>query len=162
MSIPEKAEELGYKNLATKGVHACSQAVLLAIMETIGPSDDLLVKAAGPMAGGSRSYSLCGALQGGILSIGMHYGPTVQQGAELEPLIRSYQPVKKYYQKFEEAFGSRYCHELVGGNLEDPKVREAWLARGGWNSCAQMVGKAARMVAEIILEDLERGQKKVP
>jgi C_GCAxxG_C_C family probable redox protein len=149
--LRRKAEELAYNYLSAKKTVSCALTVLLAIQETFGPHDELLLKAASPMAGGSRVGSFCGALAGGILALGMKYGLEREQFGDIDALIQSYQPVIEYYRAFESEFGSRYCHEIIGCDLADPKERERWLERGGWEECSKLVGKAAGIVSDIIL-----------
>jgi C_GCAxxG_C_C family probable redox protein len=144
-----EAERRGHEYLSTGRTRACSQTVLLVIQELFGPREDLLVKAAGPMAGGSRSYSLCGALLGGVLALGMRYGSS--QLDSLDALLRSYEPIKELYGRFEAEFGSRYCIGIIGFDLNNPSDRQRWVETGGSEKCAKLTGKTARIVGEIIL-----------
>ena len=114
-----RAEQLGYDYLKSCKTQACSQAVLMAVQDVVGPRDDLLIKAAGPMAGGSRIGSLCGALQGGILALGMKYGPSGEEMRDLDKLLNSFEKAQKLYRFFEKEFDSRLCHEVIGGDLND-------------------------------------------
>lgn len=114
--------------------------------------DDLMIKAVGPMAGGSRSRSLCGALQAGILTLGMLYGAEGENLGSQEALVASFQPVKELYRKFEEAFGSRLCPEIIHADLEVPEERKAWVDRGGKQECAVLCRKTVRMLFDIIAE----------
>ncbi len=57
------------------------------MQERLGKVDPLMLKAVGPMAGGSRMGSLCGALQGGILALGMLYGAEGDAMSSLEALV---------------------------------------------------------------------------
>lgn len=147
--ILAEAEKRGYEYLRDKKVQACSQTVLLVIQELFGPRDDLMVKASGPLAGGSRYYSLCGALLGGALALGMKYGS--EQLDSLDALIESYEPVKELYRRFEEWFGSRYCIGIIGFDLNNPVDRKRWVETGGPEKCAKLAGKTARIVGEIML-----------
>lgn len=146
-----EASRRGFENLYTRKTLSCSQAVLIAIQQLFGPEDALLVKAAGPMAGGSRVGSLCGALQGGVLSLGMHFGTSGEQMSNLNALLDSYQPVQQLYSAFEKAFGSRFCPEIIRADLDRIEERQRWLDSGGWEHCARLCGQTSRMVAEIIL-----------
>ncbi|MFQ6075873.1 MAG: C-GCAxxG-C-C family protein [Candidatus Bathyarchaeia archaeon] len=147
--ILAEAEKRGYEYLRDHKTQACSQTVLLVIQELFGPRDDLMIKASGPLAGGSRSYSLCGALLGGVLALGMKYGS--EQLDSLDALIKSYEPVKELYRRFEEEFGNRYCIGIIGVDLNNPVDRQRWVETGGPEKCARLTGKTARIVGEIIL-----------
>ena len=111
-----------------------------------------MIKAVGPMAGGSRMGSLCGALQAGILTLGMLYGAEGENLGSQEALVESFQPVKRFYQEFEKAFGSRLCPEIIHANLEVPEERKRWVERGGKRECALLCGRTVRILFEIIRE----------
>ena len=116
-----------------------------------------MIKAVGPMAGGSRMGSLCGALQAGILTLGMLYGAEGENQGSQEALVESFQPVKRFYQEFEKAFGSRLCPEIIHANLEVPEERQQWVERGGKRECALLCGKTVRILFDIIGEKERKG-----
>jgi len=120
------------------------------MQESLGRVDDLMIKAVGPMAGGSRMGSLCGALQAGILTLGMLYGAEGENLGSQEALVESFRPVKRFYQEFEKAFGSRLCPEIIHANLEVPEERKRWVERGGKRECALLCGKTVRILFDII------------
>jgi C_GCAxxG_C_C family probable redox protein len=122
------------------------------MQERLGKVDPLMLKAAGPMAGGSRAGSLCGALQGGILALGMLYGAEGEAMGNLDALVESFQPVKRLYQEFEKAFGSRLCHEIIHANNDIPEERQKWIDRGGLEECARLCGETVRILFRIIRE----------
>ena len=117
--------------------------------------DDLMIKAVGPMAGGSRVRSLCGALQAGVLTLGMLYGAEGEALSSQEALVESVQPGKQFYKEFEKAFGSRFCPEIIRADLDVPKERKAWVDRGGKQECALLCSKTVRLLFEVI-EERER------
>jgi C_GCAxxG_C_C family probable redox protein len=127
------------------------------MQESLGRVDDLMIKAVGPMAGGSRMGSLCGALQAGILTLGMLYGAEGENLGSQEALVESFQPVKRFYQEFEKAFGSRLCPEIIHADLEAPEERKRWVERGGKRECALLCGKTVRILFDIIRE--KEGEK---
>src|SRR4030042_6077999 len=122
------------------------------MQENLGRVDDLMIKAVGPMAGGSRMGSLCGALQAGILTLGMLCGAEGENLGSQEALVESFQPVKRFYQEFEKAFGSRLCPEIIHANLEVPEERKRWVERGGKRECALLCGNTVRILFNIIGE----------
>jgi C_GCAxxG_C_C family probable redox protein len=122
------------------------------MQESLGRVDELMIKAVGPMAGGSRMGSLCGALQAGILTLGMLYGAEGENQGSQEALVESFQPVKRFYQEFEKAFGSRLCPESIHANLEVPEERQRWVERGGKRECALLCGQTVRILFDIIGE----------
>ena len=112
--------------------------------------DDLMIKAVGPMAGGSRVRSLCGALQAGVLTLGMLYGAEGEGLSSQEALVESFQPVKQFYKEFEKTFGSRLCPEIIRADLDVPEERKAWVDRGGKHECALLCGKTVKLLFAII------------
>ena len=149
--LRRKAEGLAYDYLSKQKTVSCATAVLLSIQDIFGPKDELLLKAASIMAGGSRSGSFCGALAGGVLALGMRCGLERQQFGNIDALIEGYQPIMEYYQKFEAEFGSRYCYDIIQCDLSDPAQRQKWLERGGWENCSKLAGKTSGIVADILL-----------
>ena len=111
-----------------------------------------MIKAVGPMAGGSRVRSLCGALQAGVLTLGMLYGAAGEGLSSLEIMVESFQPVKQFYREFEKAFGSRVCPEIIHADLEVPEERKAWVDRGGKRECALLCGKTVKILFGVIRE----------
>lgn len=122
------------------------------MQERLGMVDDLMIKAVGPMAGGSRVRSLCGALQAGVLALGMLYGADRENLSSQEALVESFQPVKRFYKDFEGAFGSRFCPDIIRADLDVPEERKAWIDRGGKHECALLCGQTVRLLFGIIGE----------
>ncbi len=98
-AILDKVEKRAYE-LIDK-YHGCSQCSLLAIQEVCGMKDDVMAKASIGLAGGVGSMrSVCGALTGSALALGMKYGRDVSylkgpaekaievEHAALEPVTR--------------------------------------------------------------------------
>jgi hypothetical protein len=123
------------------------------MQEKLGMVDDLMIKAVGPMAGGSRVRSLCGALQAGILTLGMLYGTEGDERSSQEALVKSFHPITRFYGEFEKAFGSRFCPEIIHADLNVPEERKAWVDRGGKQECAALCGKTVRLLFEIIAQE---------
>ena len=121
--------------------------------------DDLMIKAVGPMAGGSRVRSLCGALQAGVLTLGMLYGAEGKDMSSQEALVESFQPGRRLYRDFEKAFGSRLCPEIIHADLDIPEERKAWVDRGGKRECALLCGQTVKLLFQIIGEKERKGSK---
>ena len=116
-----------------------------------------MIKAVGPMAGGSRVGSLCGAVQAGVLTLGMLYGAEGENLSSQEALVESFQPVIRFYRDFEKAFGSRNCPEIIHADLSNPDERKKWVERGGLEECARLCGRTVRILFEVIREKQEKG-----
>lgn len=156
--ILRKAERIGYHY--EKTYYGCSQCLLTTIQELFGLESEAAFKAASAFAGGiALMGSVCGALTGGVMALGLKYGRSRNDIGSYESLRSSYAPVQKLYKRFEEEFGTTICYEIqkrFGGpfDLKDPEQYEAFQEATGYHTeCAKIVGKTARMVAEIMLEE---------
>lgn len=150
----DEIESTAYNYLSSGSTQACSQTVLLTLQEKYyGEVNEQMIQACGPMAGGSRVGSLCGALVGGLLAIGMRYGTPYERLYDEETHLASYEKAKVFYKDFEEIAGSWYCPNIVGYDLDIPEEREKWIENNGKIECAKLCGKVAKKTAEILLAD---------
>jgi C_GCAxxG_C_C family probable redox protein len=86
------------------------------------PKNDLIPKIATAFGGGiGRRGSLCGALTGAIMAIGLKHGTDKTVLIEKE---KAYQIALKFYDQFAKECGSPFCKELIGYDLTDPKDLE--------------------------------------
>ena len=134
--------------------HGCSQAVLLTFQELLGLEDELTFKAAGPLCAGLGMGKTCGALTGGIMVLGMKYGrPRIQDG--LNGLFPGMGVAQRLVQRFEQEFGTTVCSEI--SKIDDWTDLEAVMQAVNNPEFiereAEVVGKTAEMVAELIGEE---------
>jgi C_GCAxxG_C_C family probable redox protein len=129
----------------------CAQSVLLAMQEYYSiPKNKLIPKIATAFGGGiGRRGSLCGALTGAIMSIGLRQGTSTTVLAEKE---KAYNIALKFYDRFAEECGSPFCRELIGYDLTDPKDLER-LRKSNVREekCSRFVKKAVEIL--IALEE---------
>jgi C_GCAxxG_C_C family probable redox protein len=134
--------------------HGCSQAVLLTFQELLGLEDELTFKAAGPLCAGLGTGKTCGALTGGIMVLGMKYGrPRIQDG--LGGLLPGMGVAQRLVQKFEQEFGTTICSEIskIADWTDLEAVMQAVNNLEFIEREAEVVGKTAEMVAELISEE---------
>jgi C_GCAxxG_C_C family probable redox protein len=117
------AEELSQK--AIKHFQAgsnCAQSVLLTLAEHIGLKNldnELIPKIATGFGGGiGRCGSVCGALTGGVMAIGIEYG-TNETG--LDKRAKAYANAQALYKQFQEKHGGVLCIDLLKYTLSDPQ-----------------------------------------
>ncbi|MCW4055801.1 MAG: C-GCAxxG-C-C family protein, partial [Candidatus Bathyarchaeota archaeon] len=68
-TLPDKAA------IYFRGGYNCAQSVLLAMQEHYGTKSDVIPKIASAFGGGvGRCGSVCGALTGAVMTIGMKHG----------------------------------------------------------------------------------------
>jgi C_GCAxxG_C_C family probable redox protein len=131
--------------------HGCSQAVLLTFQELLSLEDELTFKAAGPLCAGLGMGKTCGALTGGVLVLGMKYGRHhIHDG--LNGLFPGMGAAQKLVQRFEQEFGTTVCSEISKINdwTDSTAVMQAVNDPEFIKREAEVVGKTAEMVAEII------------
>jgi C_GCAxxG_C_C family probable redox protein len=125
----------------------CAQSVLLTMLEHENGKNVLVPKIASGFGGGiGRCGSICGALTGGVMAIGLRHG-TNEPSAEKR--LRSYELSAALYRQFELRYGTVSCRELIGYDLSNPNEREkAREARVSEEKCSNYI----RTVIEILLK----------
>jgi len=124
----------------------CSQSVLLAISEHWRIESELIPKIATAFGGGmGRCGSVCGAVAGGVMAIGMRLGTN-------EPLLierlESYEAAKAFYTRFKAIHGSVMCRDLLGHDLsQDGEHELAQKEKAFENRCPNFI----RTAVEILL-----------
>jgi len=101
----------------------CAQSVLLAMQEYYGIGRSRLVPRIATAFGGGigRRGSLCGALTGAIMAIGLKHGTNKTVLIEKE---KAYEIALKFYDQFAKECGSPFCRELIGYDLTSPEELE--------------------------------------
>ncbi|MFH1169062.1 MAG: C-GCAxxG-C-C family protein [Chloroflexota bacterium] len=140
---------------------------MLALQDVMDMRDDNLFKAASGLAGGiGHMHDACGALLGGSLMLGLKYGRGREEVEDTKKLYSSSVPVGKLYKWFEKEFGSATCQEIrtrfAGGafyNLDIPWQAELAKEAGLAERCAELTGKTAARVVEMLWDGLEEGKK---
>jgi len=126
----------------------CAQSVLMTMFEHWNGKNVLIPKIATGFGGGiGRCGSLCGALAGGVMAIGIKYGPN---DTSAKKRLKTYEVAQDFYKKFEKRHGSVLCRELIGYDLSDPddleKAREAKVFD---KKCAKLVQTAIELLVEL-------------
>ena len=146
----------------------CGRTLVLALQQEFDlPGGSAVLKAASFAGQGiARMGDMCGALLGGIMGIGLASGPqSLEDPTYPEPEVidettgnpRSVELVRGFYQRFVQEFGDSTCRNIQvkmfgkSYNTGIPKEREAF-SQVSREKCAELVGKAARLAAETILE----------
>jgi C_GCAxxG_C_C family probable redox protein len=131
----------------------CAESVLLAVAEAKGIQSDLIPKiATGFCSGMARTGGQCGALSGGILSLGLLLGRSAPGG----PVNAVYSHVEKLRQDFEAQFGSTGCSELLGLDLGTEEGLQKYHTEDMRERCLEYSQAATRMVMAL-LDDADLG-----
>lgn len=126
----------------------CAQSVLLAMQKFWSAENRLEPKVASAFGGGiGRKGSLCGALTGGVIAIGLRYGTNNPDSRERE---KAYSLALQFFNRFERDCGSVLCRDLIGYNLADPReLEEARKSNIFMEKCVDIVEKAAQILADL-------------
>ncbi len=131
-------------------------------MEEFGLGDMDIIKALSPFPGFGSTGRICGAVSGGLISLGLYFGS--EDMTNYEGTTAAMNAAREFLPRFEEMLGSLQCAEIqenvVFGRFMDPRAsaenRQAFLEAKGYEKCALLAGIGARLAAEIIIESMER------
>jgi C_GCAxxG_C_C family probable redox protein len=127
----------------------CAQSVLLTMQAYYSsPRNSLVPKIATAFGGGiGRRGSLCGALTGAIMAIGLKHGTNKTVLIEKE---EAYEVALKFYDQFVKECGSPFCRELIGydlTNLEElERLRKSNVRE---QKCSHFVKKAVEILIRL-------------
>lgn len=141
--------------------HGCSRCTLWPIQEHLKLGDGWAFKAATPLAAGiAMRGETCGALLGGMMAIGMATASEdfADQAKFMETLAVAY----RYWRRFVKEFGSPRCRDIQLAragryyDLSDIQQYEEAKEKGLYRIASEIVGKASRMAAQMIMEQLDK------
>lgn len=151
----------------------CTQVVVKALMDHLGMFSQEVFRAATPFAAGvARKGEQCGALTGALMAIGLYGGRNDfrEAGQPKEfgesPYSKTMDLASEMFDKFMAFWGTIKCFDiqerLLGKRLDsgDPDVQK--MVKSGEyfdmlsKVCCNVSASAAKMAAEIILQDIEK------
>jgi C_GCAxxG_C_C family probable redox protein len=115
------------------------------------------IKVTGGFGGGMYLGSVCGAVSGAIMAIGLKHG-----GVGMQPSIQTAIVVRKFADRFKEKNKSINCPDLIGVDLskidlaDQAALNEFYkkaLASGQFARCGGYVKDATTIVTEILNEN---------
>jgi C_GCAxxG_C_C family probable redox protein len=126
-----------------EGGFNCAQSVLLTLYEHLEPEgkSELIPKIAAGFGGGiGRCGSVCGALTGSIMAVGIKYAPN-EEGAEKR--AKAYANARALYQQFEKQQGTVFCRDLIKYDLSNPQeLAKARQEKAFEKVCAKLIKSA--------------------
>ena len=149
-----------------KEYHGCSRCVLIPLQKHLGIGNSAVARAAAPLAGGiALTGETCGALLGGLLAVGLVMADDniEDNQAFLDTMAAGF----RFHRRFQKAFEATTCRDLQTAkagryySMAKPEEYEEFVALGGYEICSALVGKAARLAAEYILELNDKGALRV-
>ena len=144
-------------------LHGCARCALLAVGRNLELADDecldTALRAGITLSGGiAGTRNHCGAMLGGIMAIGIagiKNSPRQDTTTETKAATAI---SKQFYRRFEREIGHALCRDIRDAALgrpfdtSDPDEARKYEEAGGLELCRGIVGKGARMAAEMILE----------
>ena len=140
--IKKEAEEL------YRGGFFCSEAVVSSIRDNfeLDVPDTVIAMASGFPIGIGRSKCVCGAVSGGVMSLGLFFGRTKQGDPKVEKNLQLANELHDYF-KTSNGKNSLCCRVLT---------REFDMASGEHKEqCIAFTGLVAEKVAQIIIREFD-------
>ncbi len=121
---------------------------MLAVCQQLGIEDELIPRIASAFAGGiGGTGSVCGALTGAVMAIGLRHGR--QKPTERD--ARAYALTQQLRRRFEAEMGHIECRELTGMDLSTLEgIKRFAKTDGPVKVCLPAVGAAYRLVMELL------------
>ena len=128
--------------------HGCSESVLLAVSQEFGIESEVIPKIASCFAGGiGNSGSVCGAVTGAVMAIGL----IVENGDSMDDYLKKMSMVQEFRHRFEQEMETIDCHELTGADLTTPEgINEFMKSDIPEKVCFPAVGTAFNIVMDIL------------
>lgn len=145
----ENKKEMAIK-IFTNGYN-CAQAVLYSFKDEININGDKALKmACGLGAGMGRNGEVCGAVTGGIITIGAKYGRG--ENDDKTATENTYAKTKELMVRFQEEHGTYICRELLDGcNLTTEEGQLFFRENDLFNSvCKKCVGSVIQILEDIL------------
>ena len=128
----------------------CCEALVAAIRDNfqLDVPKEVIAMASGMAVGAGRSGRMCGALNGGILALGMFFGRTEQAGPQDPKVVKCMALTHELHDWFKEANGKNaICCRIL--------TREFDMGKGEHKEqCIRFTGLCAWKVAEIVVREL--------
>jgi C_GCAxxG_C_C family probable redox protein len=129
-------------------------------MEEFGLGDMAIIKALSPFPGMGATGSICGAVSGGLIALGLYFGS--DDMADFKATGDAITAAREFLPRFEAELGSIVCaqiqEDVVFGRFMDPRASQqhmdAFIDEKGYEKCTLPAGIGARIAAQIIIESM--------
>ena len=138
------------KSYATGGF-LCSESILLAISDWLGIQNELIPKMATGFGAGIGGFgSVCGAISGGIMALGLKFGRNEITKQETKPYWFALDLLKR----FEKEFGCITCQELTGCDITTETGRKKYREKMLWDTkCRHYIESITAAVFDLISKE---------
>jgi C_GCAxxG_C_C family probable redox protein len=128
--------------------HSCAQAVFSAFAEQTGMDYQAAVRVSSGFGGGMGMGSVCGAVTGAIMAIGLRYG-----GIDPKAKGQTGKLVREFTDRFKAQHKSVNCRDLLSCDLSTPEgLKEAKDKNLFATICNGIVKDAATMLSELLAQ----------
>jgi C_GCAxxG_C_C family probable redox protein len=137
----------------------CAQSSYLALAGQFEMKSDEVLKALTPLPGIAEQGETCGAVTGPLMVFGQIYGRGENRLHDWDAYRDSLLPSGRFCELFRKEFGSTLCRDIQEDKfgrsfqLTDPEELTLFQAADATGKCSDVVRKAVRMAADIILND---------
>jgi len=133
--------------------HGCAQVIVHTFLDVFDEDNPAVSMASSPFAAGlALTGNNCGALIGGLMTLGLVYGRRdVNEG--MPGILAGIRPMRKLVRYFEETYKGPDCRDITGTDLADPEKATAYFDAGGLQKCAAMMADVDGFVGDMIWED---------
>ncbi|UCF04202.1 MAG: C_GCAxxG_C_C family protein [bacterium] len=128
----------------------CAQSVFSAFAPDLGLERETALRIATGFGGGmARMGSICGAVTGAFMAIGLRHGRT--EAGDTEAKERTYALIREFATRFTERHGSIICRELIDCDISTPEgLRDAEDSGVFTEVCPNFVKDAATILDELL------------
>jgi C_GCAxxG_C_C family probable redox protein len=137
--------------------HSCAKGAALPVLEELGLGNMEIIKALSPFPGLGLTGRTCGAVCGGLISLGLYFGSDDLLNDQANHAAMA--AARQFQERFEEKIGAVNCEDvqaIVFGRYLNPWANsDDFRQAKGFDRCSLVAGTGARIAAEIIIESLE-------
>lgn len=130
----------------------CSQAVLGSYSQDFGLDSGQAAKVATGFGGGMHIDSVCGAVTGAFMVLGLKYGNAVAEDQEAK--VKTYEKVVEFTGRFKDRNDSVMCKDLLGCDITSPEgMSKAKENKLFGSVCPRMIRDAIEILEEMLAKD---------
>ncbi|MFI3250217.1 MAG: C-GCAxxG-C-C family protein [Eubacteriales bacterium] len=131
------------------GQYFCSEAIVSAIVDNLEvdiPKEALIAMSSGFPVGLGGSRCLCGAVSGGVMTLGLFFGRSTPGDDKIGKMMELSAELHDWF-KVESKKNSLCCRVITHG-IE-------WQSQDHFNQCAWLTGLVAERVAQVLIRELD-------
>ena len=137
--------------------HSCAKGAALPVMDEFGLGNMEIIKALSPFPGLGLTGRTCGAVCGGLITLGLYFGSDDLLNNQANHTAMA--AARQFLERLEARIGATNCEDveaLVFGSYLNPwENSDNFRKEKGFEKCSLVAGTGARIAAEIIIESLE-------